>query len=60
MEQKTNYVEEIVEKLLKEKEIIFDDEENFIDIDEKMKILILKFICYNKGKLSIVNLFINK
>ena len=60
MEQKTNYVEEIVEKLLKEKEIIFDDEENFLDIEDKMKILILKFICYNKGKLSIVNLFINK
>ena len=57
MKQKTNFVEEIINKLFKEKEIQFNEKIKLKDIDEEMKMQIVKFICYKDGKLSIKNLY---
>ena len=37
MEQKTNFIEETINRLFKEKEIQFDDKGKLQDIDEQMK-----------------------
>jgi len=57
MDKKTNFVEETIEKLFKEIEIHFDDKKKLQDIDDQMKIHIIKFICYKDEKLSIKDLY---
>lgn len=57
--QKTNYTSQIITALLDENQITFKEKKK-LDLEDEMKILILKFICLEgDDKLSIVNLFLN-
>ena len=58
MKQKKNPFEKILKELLDKSVIPFDFKYKFTE-EEKMKIEILKFICYEKGQLSIINLYTN-
>lgn len=58
MKQKKNPFEKILKELLDKSVIPFDFKYKFTE-EEKMKLEILKFICYEKGQLSIINLYTN-
>ena len=59
MKKKQNYIEKVINELLDKNEIPFDDAKEQLDIDEQMKMQILKLICYNNKKLSIKNLYLS-